>query len=153
MKTYVCQICSHIAFDQAPVDCPVCRMPIENFENNPDAVKKPADPENLCAEDRKHLPVIQVNRECSLNQSAGYMDVHVKIGEIEHEMTSEHLVNFIDIYLDKKFIMRTMLTHRRIHPATALRLNVNSGTLTVIGNCTLHGSWMKRVNLSSPFTA
>ena len=24
MKTFVCQVCGHVAFDQAPVDCPVC---------------------------------------------------------------------------------------------------------------------------------
>jgi superoxide reductase len=147
MKTYICQVCGHIAFDQAPVDCPVCKMPIENFENVPEAIKKPLDIENLNDDDKMHIPVVQVSRECDAISHAGYIDVHIKVGEIEHEMISEHFINFIDVYVDKIYIMRAMLTPKRSHPAISLYLNVNSGRLIVIGNCNVHGNWMTKVHL------
>jgi hypothetical protein len=32
-------------------------------------------------------------------------------------MLSEHFMNFVDLYSDKKYIMRTLLTVRKIIPA------------------------------------
>lgn len=147
MKTYVCQVCGHIAFDQAPVDCPVCKMPIENFENVPDAIKKPLDPENLTEGERMHMPLIKIGRECNAVSLNRCIDVQIKVGAIEHEMTSEHFINFIDIYLDRKYIMRGMLTPKRSYPLISVCLNVTSGSLSAISNCSVHGSWRTKVTL------
>ena len=147
MKTYVCQVCGHIAFDQAPVDCPVCKMPIENFENVPEALKKPLDPENLTADERTHIPFVTIGRECNAISLNRCIDVQIKVGATGHEMTSEHFINFIDIYMDKIYVMRAALTPKRSHPVISLCLNANSGRLAVIGNCNVHGNWITKVTL------
>lgn len=147
MKTYVCQICSHIAFDQAPVGCPVCGMPIENYENIPDAIRKPSDPENISEDEETHVPVIQISRACDSVSYNNCLNIHIRIGQLEHEMASEHFINFIDVYLDKKYIMRTLLTPQNVHPAINLYLKSHAGRLAVIGNCNVHGSWMAKVTL------
>lgn len=147
MKTFVCQVCGYIAFDEAPVECPVCGMPIENFENVPDAVKTPADPDNLSESDRKHIPEVSISRECSLEHGDGCIDVHVRIGDIEHVMEAEHFIRYIDFYVSKKYVARILLTPKRVHPVATLHLNANTGKLTVIGNCNMHGSWIKKVKL------
>ena len=147
MKTFVCQVCGHIAFDEAPVECPVCRMPIENFENVPDAIKTPADPDNLSESEKKHVPLVSIGRECSVEHGEGCADVHVKIGEIEHVMETEHYIKFIDFYASKKYLARLILTPQHIHPKVSLCLNVNTGKLTVIETCNVHGSWITKIKL------
>ena len=147
MKTYVCRVCGHIAFDQAPVDCPVCKMPIENFENVPEALNKHLDPENLTADERTHIPFVTIGRECNAISLNRCIDVQIKVGAIEHEMTSEHFINFIDIYIDRIYVMRAILTPKRAHPVISLCLNANSGRLYVISNCNVHGNWITKVTL------
>ena len=147
MKTYVCQVCGHVAFDQAPVDCPVCKMPIENFENVPDALRKPLYPENLTEEERTHSPLVRISRQCDAISNKDCIDIQIKVGAIEHEMTSEHFINFIDIYMDRIYVMRAILTPKRAHPLISVCLNVTSGNLSVISNCNLHGNWRTKVTL------
>lgn len=148
MKTYVCQICGHIAFDEAPVDCPVCGMAIENFENMPDVIKNPSDLDNLSDSEKKHVPVINISSECSLNQGDECVDVHVKIGEISHVMETEHFINFIDVYINKKYITRALLTPKLQYPSAGFHLNVKGGVVSVIGHCNVHGYWRSKVNFS-----
>lgn len=147
MKTFVCKICSHVAFDHAPIECPVCRAPIENFENNSEAIKMPEDPENLNEMEKKHIPVITVSKECSLIPGSRCIDVHVKVGKIEHVMESEHFIPFIDFYINKRYLARVNLIFNKLHPAALLHLNVDEGTLAVVENCNVHGRWMAEVNL------
>lgn len=147
METFVCKVCRHIEFDEAPLKCPVCEAPIENFENNPEAIKKPADPDNLSESEKKHIPKIVVARECDLIPEGECADAQVKVGEIEHVMETEHYITFIDFYIDRKYIARATLTPKKLHPATTLHLNVNTGTLTVVENCNIHGNWMAEVSL------
>ena len=148
MKTFVCQVCGHIAFDEAPVECPVCGMPIENFENVPDAIKIPGDPDNLTEVEKKHVPEVSISRECSSVHGEGCADVHVKVGEIQHVMETEHYIKFIDFYASKKYLARLVLTPQRIHPSVSLCLNVNTGKLTVVESCNVHGSWMTKIRLN-----
>jgi superoxide reductase len=147
MKTYVCQVCGHVAFDQAPVDCPVCKMPIENFENVPDALRKPLDPENLTEEERTHTPLVGISRQCNAISDKGCIDIQIKVGAIEHEMTSEHFIDFVDIYVDRTYVMRAALTPKRAHPLISVCLNAASGRLAVISNCNVHGSWIVKATL------
>jgi superoxide reductase len=147
MKTFVCQICGHIAFDEAPVECPVCGMPIENFENEPDAIRTPSEPDALNETEKKHVPVIEVTRECGLTPDVGCIDVHVKVGEIMHVMESEHLIDFIDLYINKRYVTRVSLTRKVLYPAARVHLNVHEGIVTVVARCNVHGHWMNRVNL------
>ncbi len=148
MKLFVCQVCKHIAFDEAPVDCPVCGMAIENFESDPEAIKKPEDADNLTEMERKHMPYLHISEECSLDHVDGCIDVKILVGEIEHVMETEHFITFIDLYVSKKYLTRVLLTPKRIHPAAELHLNKSSGKLTVIANCNVHGSWITKIELN-----
>lgn len=147
MKTYVCQICGHIAFDEAPVECPVCGMPIENFENEPDAIKMPEENGNLSEEEKTHVPVIEIKMECGLNPDIPCIDVHVRVGETVHVMESEHLIDFIDLYINKRYVTRVSFTRRVPYPAARFHLNLEEGSITAVANCNVHGHWMNRVQL------
>jgi superoxide reductase len=147
MKTFVCQVCRHIAFDQAPVDCPVCDSPIENFENEPDAIQQPSNPDNLTEMDRKHIPLILIKRPCALNHNGDCVSVQVSVGDIEHVMESEHFIQFIDYYINRKYTSRVTFTPKRTHPASDIHLDVAKGTISVIANCNVHGNWRAKVKL------
>lgn len=147
MKTFVCQICGHIAFDEAPVECPVCGMPIENFENEPDAITMPSDPGNPNETEKQHIPVIEVKMECGLNPEIPCIDVHVKVGEVMHAMEAEHLIDFIDLYINKRYVTRVSFTRKVPYPAARFHVNVQEGLITTVASCNAHGYWMSRVNL------
>jgi len=147
LKTYVCQICSHIAFNQAPVDCPVCGSPIENFENDPDALMHPVDPENLSEFEKKHIPIIEIDNACSATAEGTCIDMHIQVGKIQHEMQSEHFIAFIDIYIDKKYTSRVGFTAKKLYPSVHLCFTTNSGVLSAIAHCNVHGNWRSKVKL------
>jgi superoxide reductase len=146
MKTFVCKVCGHIEFNEAPLNCPVCGAPKQNFEDKPDAIHKPGEAKTQGEPEKKHIPSILVVKKCGLIPE-GCMDVHVKVGEIEHPMQKEHYITFIDFYVDKKYLSRVYLTPERLHPAAALHMKVNTGVLTAVEHCNIHGYWMAETNL------
>lgn len=139
MTIYECKVCGHIEFNESPEKCLICRSPKSAFQENPDAIKQPADPENLTDGDKKHIPIIQ-KTECGLMD--GCSDVHAKVGEIEHPMQSEHYIMYLDYYLNDKFISRLWLSPEACKPVTSLHLAADSGKITVIEHCSVHGIWM-----------
>ena len=147
MKTFVCQVCRHIAFDEAPVECPVCGMAIENFENVTNALMAPVDPENPTEFEKKHIPVIQLDRACTSGSGGACTDVHIKIGEIEHVIETEHYINFVDIYIDRKYFSRILFTPKRIYPSVHLHVNADKGMFSVIAHCNVHGNWRSKLKL------
>jgi len=147
MKAFVCKVCKFIAINgSAPEKCPVCGAPTVSFEEKEDAIKTPKDTNNLNELEKKHIPVIILLKKCNLIPE-GCQDVHVKIGEIEHVMQPVHYIQHIDFYIDKKFISRVILTSEKLNPAAALHLKVQSGRLSVIEFCNLHGAWIKEMDL------
>ena len=147
MKTFECSVCGHIEFNEAPEMCLVCHAKKEAFKENPDAIKQPADPANLSEGDKKHIPQIVVVKECGLIPGGVCMDVHTRVGEIEHVMTGEHYIRYLDYYVDHTFASRIWLSPDICHPAAALHLNVKSGKVTVIENCNVHGNWMAETEI------
>ena len=147
MKLFVCKVCGHIEFNEAPETCPVCFAKKEAFKENPDAIKKPQNPNELSEGDKKHIPQIVLNKECGLIPDGNCIDVHVKVGEIEHVMKPDHFIMHIDFYLDHKYVSRIMLQPEACHPAAALHLSAASGNLTAIESCNVHGNWMNETNL------
>ena len=146
MKTFVCQVCKHIAFDEAPVDCPVCGSAIENYEKDEQAIKVPANPKNLTESEKKHIPVITVNA-CGSSHVNECTTVHIKVGELEHVMDSEHLIEFVDFYMNKKYFSRLTFRAKRIHPEASLHITDTLGTLSAIAYCNVHGSWRTKIKL------
>lgn len=151
---YTCKICGHIAFEQMPTECPICRASIENFENNPDALKRPQDPENLTEFEKHHIPVINISKKTDSASDNGY-NVYVKVGEIEHTMKIEDHISFIDYYvhaadIKKRCLGRMILRCDKIHPSVMFYLNnVSSANLTVISSCTAHGSWISQTEIQN----
>ncbi|MBC8412950.1 MAG: hypothetical protein ISR96_02830 [Nitrospira sp.] len=146
MKTFICQICKHVAFDEAPVDCPVCGMAIENFDLK-EALQKPSDPQNLNPTEMTHVPLIKVNRDCTFASESNCSGIHINIGNAEHVMESEHLIKFVDLYINKKYIARTTFTYNKLQPACSFHVNDREGKLRVIAYCNVHGYWTSRINL------
>lgn len=146
MKIFTCKVCSYVAFEQAPVDCPVCRAPIENFEHKPEIIRTPQNPTNLNDFEKRHTPMVIVSKNCNLI-TGSCADITVRVGEIEHLMDNEHYICCIDFYFNKRYVSRLRLTYKRIYPAVTVRLNItDGGTLTVVSHCTQHGSWMAEIN-------
>lgn len=146
MKIFVCSVCGHIEFNLVPEKCMVCRASKEAFKEDSDAIQKPGFPDRP-ETDAKHIPKIVIVKECGLIPDKGCVDVHVKVGEIQHPMTPEHFIQYIDYYIDYQFISRVWLSPEKCNPAAALHLNVSSGKLTIVENCTLHGNWMKEADI------
>ncbi|MFU8779483.1 MAG: desulfoferrodoxin family protein [Kiritimatiellia bacterium] len=144
MTIYECRTCGHIEFNEVPEKCLVCRSPQTVFHENPDAIKKPADPAGLTDGDKKHVPVLHVT-DCGL--LTGCKDVHVTVGDIEHVMDPKHYILYVDFYLDYRFISRVWLAPSVCKPAASIHLAVQSGTVTAIESCNVHGNWMGEIQL------
>jgi len=147
IKLYTCRVCHHIAFDHAPVHCPICTTTIEHFEKAPVAIKKPDNFSELSEFEKKHIPVIKILKE------NGYINAHITVGEIDHEMNIDDHISHIDFYynapyIHKKCISRLSFNCEQIHPSASLRFaNVTQGVLTVISNCSAHGNWLAKITL------
>jgi len=141
MIIFVCQRCGHIEFNKAPAKCKVCKAPASAFIEEPDAIKSPVNAAALTDGDRKHIPKIVISRECGLIPG-GCVDVHVKVGDIEHVMEEEHYIVYLDLYLNREFISRVWLSPKVCHPAACWHLNAQSGSVIAVENCNVHGNWM-----------
>ena len=144
MKGFMCGVCGFVAIDgAAPEKCPVCGAPKKAFEEVD--VKTAADPNNLTEPEKKHVPVIVVEKKCGLIPNC--TDVHVKIGEITHPMLQEHHIRRVDFYVDRKYIARMMFTSEAVNPAACVHLKAGSGKISAVELCNLHGVWIKEIDL------
>ena len=148
MATLVCGKCGHIEFNEVTAKCAVCGAEASLFTDRADAINKPADPANPTEAEKKHVPTIVVVKECGLIPDGSCTDVHARVGEIEHVMDEDHYIRYLDFYIDLKFISRVWLSPVACHPAAALHLRAESGTVTVIENCNKHGNWSAEADLS-----
>ena len=130
----------------------MCIASIENFEINPDAIKKPADFENLSEFEKQHIPIITISKAYGSISGDGY-NVHIKVGETKHPMKIEDHITFIDYYIQasdikKRCLGRVILRCAKFQPSVTFYIsNVTSAKLTVISNCTAHGSWMSQTEI------
>jgi desulfoferrodoxin (superoxide reductase-like protein) len=147
IKLYVCKACHHISFDHAPVKCPICSSTIDSFEKAPDALKRPDNFSELSEFEKKHIPAIKIVKE------SGFINAHIQVGEIDHEMNVDDHISYIDFYYNAPFIHKTCVSRisfkcEKMHPSATVRFDdVTQGVLTVISNCCAHGNWLAKVNL------
>ncbi len=139
MKAQICKVCGHVALDVVPENCPVCHAAKEAF--NEGDVKTSQDEGST----EKHVPVLTVVKTCGL-MGDGCTDVHVRVGDTPHPMEAEHFIQWVDIYVDKKFIARESLTPE-CNPAAAFHIKAASGKVTAIEFCNLHGTWINEADL------
>ncbi|MDA3792833.1 MAG: desulfoferrodoxin family protein [Elusimicrobia bacterium] len=146
MEKYLCSICGYVELkDGAPDNCPVCGAPKNKFKETENAIKEPEDKENLTDLEKKHIPLMFVNKSCSLIE--GCVDLHVKMGAILHPMEKAHYITTIDFYLNKEFISRSHLTPENLQPAGCLHLKATEGELSAVDHCNLHGNWIAEKEL------
>jgi desulfoferrodoxin (superoxide reductase-like protein) len=69
------------------------------------------------------------------------------VGDIEHVMTPEHFISFLDFYVNHKFASRVWLSPETCHPAAAIHLQATEGKLTVLEHCNVHGNWIAEIDL------
>lgn len=146
MKIFACKVCGHIEFNEAPGKCPICGSPKSKYAENPAAIKRPGDPSNKYETEQKHIPSLNVVKSCGL-MGEGCTDVNVKIGEITHPMEEKHFIQYVDFYLDAKFISRMNFSPLVMNPAACLHLKANKGKVVALENCNVHGNWMKEIEL------
>lgn len=143
MKGFVCRVCGFISINgRAPEKCPVCGAPKTSFDEKEGAIKTSKDEAPLS---EKHIPVITMEK-CGLI-SEGCQDARVKVGESRHPMLTEHYIGIIDFYLDNDFLARLHLTPEKLNPAGALHLKAESGKLSAIARCNVHGAWIKEIDI------
>ena len=145
MKIFICTVCGHLEFNDAPEKCPVCMAEKEKFEQN-DAVFKESSEKSPEAE-VKHFPAVTISKQCGLIPESPCVDVNVRIGKTMHPMEEKHFIQFIDCYQNDSYICRVMLTPLNVYPAACFHLKNLSGKITIVENCNIHGYWKIEVSV------
>ena len=120
MKLYVCPICGNvvekIVNKGVPVVC--CGKPmVELTANTTDGALE------------KHVPVLSIDGD----------KLHVKVGEVSHPMTDEHLITTIIAVFNNQ-VLRVDLTSAD-QPEAVFAIGDYKGTIEVYEYCNLHGLW------------
>ena len=138
MKIYLCKVCGHVEFGSAPDNCPVCRVPKENFDQNDNLFKDAAAKSAEGAV--KHIPSITVKKDCKVVPEEMCTDVLVRIGETLHPMMEDHLIVFVDCYVDDNYVSRIYFTPKS-NPAVIFHLKEGGSKIRIVEFCNKHGHW------------
>ena len=144
MNVFICQMCGHIEFKDAPGNCPVCGAPKDQFKQNDNIFKESR--EKSPEAESKHIPAIEVNKTCGLIPEEGCTDVIVRIGSTLHPMKEEHYIQFIECYVDEKYVGQAKLTPWT-NPAACFHLKAEGSSVTIVENCNIHGYWMAEAEM------
>lgn len=138
MKVFVCKVCGHLAFNELPGKCPVCGADQKEFEQNDQVFveSKAKSPEA----EVKHVPSVVMNRSCGLIPETACTDIIVRVGKTLHPMDAKHFIQFVDCYLNDRYVGRAAFTPG-VHPAACFHLKETKGKVTVVEHCNLHGYW------------
>jgi desulfoferrodoxin-like iron-binding protein len=144
MSVFLCTVCGFIDFGGGTEACPVCKMPKEKYIRNDRIFEESAEKSKEAAV--KHIPMVTINKKCGLVPEQPCLDVIVRIGATLHPMENSHFIQFIDCYVDQKYISRIMLTPG-VFAAGCFHLKTSGTKLTIVENCNLHGYWKAETNL------
>ena len=144
MKIFMCEICEHLEFYEIPGNCPVCRAKQEKFTQS-DQIFQESQAKSPEAE-VKHVPAVQVNKECGLIPEKACTDILVRIGKTLHPMEDKHFIQFIDCYQNGAYVGRAQLSPG-LYPAACFHLKEPTGKVTITEYCNLHGYWKAEINL------
>ncbi len=120
MKLYVCPICGNVVEKIVDKGVPVvcCGKPmVELTANTTDGALE------------KHVPVLSIDGD----------KLHVKVGEVSHPMTDEHLITTIIAVFNNQ-VLRVDLTSAD-QPEAVFAIGDYKGTIEVYEYCNLHGLW------------
>lgn len=145
ISIFICQVCDHVEFGAPPQTCPMCRSSTDKFERNDsvfsDALARFKD---VAAE---HTPILIAKKKSHLVTEAPSISVLVKIGQPIHPGTPEHLIRFIDCYIDDVFV-GCLLPKSGLHPAVGVEIKATGSKVRVVSLCNQHGYWQKEVKIS-----
>lgn len=144
MNIFICGMCGHIEFSAAPDQCPVCKSPREKYTRNDKVFEESAAKSKEAA--IKHIPAITINSSCGLIPEQTCMDVIVRIGPTLHPMEAAHFIQFIDCYIDEKYVSRIMLGPQ-VFAAGCFHLKASGKMVTIVENCNIHGYWKSEMNI------
>ena len=144
MNVFICESCGHLEFNEIPEKCPSCGAEKEKFTQNDNIFKE--SQEKSPEAEVKHVPSVQVNKECGLIPEKGCTDILVRVGATLHPMEEKHFIQFIDCYLNEKYVGRAQLSPG-VYPAACFHLKESTGTVTITESCNLHGYWKTDVEL------
>lgn len=106
-------------------------------------VQTPKDPNNLSELEAKHWPQIEPYKaKVGLKFS-----VKVKVGKVEHVMTPEHQIVFIELRYGNKPIGKKFLKPGDKPEAEFEVLAEKPDKLVAFEFCNLHGLWMNEVEI------
>lgn len=142
MSIFICQVCGHVEFNSAPDKCPVCFA--SKFNQNDSVFEESMEKSKEGAV--KHIPHIVVNKECGLIPEEPCTDILVRVGKTLHPMAENHFIQWIDCYIDNKYVSRIMLTPDT-HPSVVFHLKSSGSKITIVEFCNLHGLWKSDANL------
>lgn len=124
MKVFKCAHCGKVVIvlsnEQIPTICCGEAMK-EVLANTVDAAHE------------KHVPVVAEENN----------KVFVKIGEVEHPMTLDHLIEWVVVHTDQGYKMKRFKAGDK--PEATFALLDNEIALEVYGYCNLHGLWKSTV--------
>jgi superoxide reductase len=145
MQVFICGVCGHIEFSEVTGVCPVCFAAKEKFTRN-DNVFKESQAKSPEAE-VKHVPSVVLKKECGLIPEQACLDAVIRIGKTLHPSEEKHFIQFIDCYLDNKYIERIMLTPL-VQPAGCVHIKSTSAKkFLAVEKCNIHGYWLKEVEI------
>ena len=120
MKLLKCPICGNVVEKIVDKGVPVvcCGKPmVELTANTTDGALE------------KHVPVLSIDGD----------KLHVKVGEVSHPMTDEHLITTIIAVFNSQ-VLRVDLTSAD-QPEAVFAIGDYKGTIEVYEYCNLHGLW------------
>ena len=138
MSAFICSECGHVEFTEVTGTCAVCKSLSGKYGRNDRIFEESAEKSKEAAV--KHIPAVTVNKTCGLIPDQGCVDVIVRIGATLHPMESAHFIQFIDCYVDGKFVSRVSLSPG-VYAAGCFHLKVKGAKVLIVENCNLHGYW------------
>ena len=142
MNIFICNVCGHLEFETKAGGCPVCAS--TEFTQNDKVLEESLEKSKEGAV--KHIPLVKINKDCSIIPEEPCLDIIVRIGEVLHPMTAEHFIRFIDCYIDNKYVTRVLLTPG-VYPSAVIHLKESGSKVTIVENCSLHGYWLTEKDL------
>jgi len=117
-QIYKCQICGNIieVLHQGEGKLVCCQQPMLLMKEN-----------TVDASEEKHLPVIEKTEK----------GVKIKVGAVEHPMTAEHYIEWIEVITDKK------VYRKFLNPGDKPEAEFKIKTENIVARayCNLHGLW------------
>jgi superoxide reductase len=118
-QVYKCEVCGNIVevLHVGAGDLVCCNQPmILQEENTVDAATE------------KHVPIIE---------DLGEGKIRVKVGEVDHPMTEEHKIEWIELVFNEKIIRKNLKPEDKPEKEFTIR----SKPFTARAYCNLHGLW------------